>query len=260
MTFASYLSRFEGHQDCGITSKDLYTPPIPPDAHAPKHTLFCSNRAKLLDALSGGGRHGFEAPFFSKGCHYRWYSTPEICMILERFDAVVFIGDDMVKHIYTAFNMLLRENIATGGLKQWELTGSERDACRCENQIVKPDCATHTITENSALRETDGSGHKSPYYCDRSCSMTRTSSLITDGHRYSASASAYCGLTSARRETRQVQFPSHGRSRLIQADRSCPLSIVGNLIVMVCSDGFNGRMGQSSRCVRKECSISLAGS
>lgn len=78
----------------------------------------------------------------------------------------------MVEHIYSAFNILLRENIAMGSLKQWEMTGSERDACRCENQIVKPDCATHAVTESSALSENDGSsGHKSPYYCDRPFSV-----------------------------------------------------------------------------------------
>ncbi|MCJ1315605.1 hypothetical protein MMC15_000925, partial [Xylographa vitiligo] len=79
------------------------------------------NRATLLEALSGGGRHGFDAPFFPAGCHYRWYTTAESCMILDRFDAVVFIGDSMLQNVYSAFNMLLRENVALGGLKQWNL-------------------------------------------------------------------------------------------------------------------------------------------
>lgn len=165
---SSYFTHFEGHQDCGFTSKDLYTPPIPLDEDTPKHTLYCRNRATLLDAMSSGGRHGFERPYFPAGCHYRWYSTAEVCMILERFDAIVFIGDDTLKHIYAAFNMLLRENLATGSLKQWDLSESERATCRCDNQFTKPECSKHIITDSKTVSDHSGSGgHQSPYYCDR---------------------------------------------------------------------------------------------
>ena len=89
-------------------------------------------------------------------------------MILERFDAIVFIGDDLLKHVYAAFNMLLRENIAMGGLKQWELNESERTACRCDSQITRPECSKHVVTESQIVKDNDeGSGHRSPYYCDR---------------------------------------------------------------------------------------------
>ncbi|KAL2040909.1 hypothetical protein N7G274_006367 [Stereocaulon virgatum] len=166
-TVDDYFSHFEGHQDCGITSRDLYTPPIPL-IDSPKHKLFCSNRATLLEAMSGGGRHGFERPYSPAGCHYRWYTTAETCMILERFDAVVFIGDDMLKYIYAAFNMLLRENMARGGLKQWEMAESDRVTCRCENQLTRSDCSSHIVMESQAVTDHDEtSGHKSPYYCDR---------------------------------------------------------------------------------------------
>ena len=79
--------------------------------------------------MSGGGRHGFDAPFAPAGCHYRWYSTPEICMILERFDAIFFIGDDLVKSVYAGFNMLLRENMAMGSLRQWEVNDDDQELC-----------------------------------------------------------------------------------------------------------------------------------
>ena len=164
----SYFSHFEGYRDCGIRSTELYVPPIPLHDNAPKHTLYCKNRAILLDALSGGGRHGFERPYFPAGCHYRWYSTPEICMILERFDAIIFIGDDSLKPIYTAFNILLRENMVMGGLKQWELNESQRVACTCDNQLTHPECWSHMIVGSQAVREKeDGEGHRSSFYCDR---------------------------------------------------------------------------------------------
>ena len=116
--------------------------------------------------MSAGGRHGFDAPYFPAGCHYRWYSTAEICMILDRFDAIFFVGDSLLKHIYAAFNMLLRENIDMGGLKQWELSDSQRDGCRCDSQIAKGDCSMHIVTSSEEVVSNDGdSQHKSPYYC-----------------------------------------------------------------------------------------------
>ena len=128
------------------------------------HTIYCRNRATLLEAMGGGGRHGFERPYFpAADCHYRWYSTPEICMILERFDAVVFIGDDTLKHIYAAFNMLLRENIATGALERPDVA-----ACRCDNQLIKPECSSHLVTDSQVVSEkNDVLGRTSLFYCNR---------------------------------------------------------------------------------------------
>ena len=89
-------------------------------------------------------------------------------MILDRFDAVVFIGDDLLKHIYTAFNVLLRENIVMGGLKQWEMQESERDMCRCDNQFIRSECSEHAVLASHEVKEYDGrSGRSSPYYCAR---------------------------------------------------------------------------------------------
>ncbi|KAI9770736.1 MAG: hypothetical protein M1840_002986 [Geoglossum simile] len=107
-------------------------------------------------------------PFFPNGCHYRWFTTTEVCMILERFDAVIFLGDNMVHSIYRAFNILLRENVALGALKQWEMSNAERDTCRCDNQFVKEECAMFAVTGNEEVARNDGGGgHSSPYFCDR---------------------------------------------------------------------------------------------
>jgi hypothetical protein len=97
-------------------------------------------------------------------------------MILERFDAIIFIGDDTLQHVYAAFNMLIRENIALGSLKQWEMKESERAGCRCENQLIKAECSKYAILDNQAVRDHDGdSGHRSPYYCDREWNRTMDS-------------------------------------------------------------------------------------
>ena len=164
----SLFNHFEGRQDCGISSTDIYIPPTPRHATDKKHSLYCPNRARLLEAMSGGGRHGFDTPYFPIGCHFRWYSTPEICMILDRFDSIVFIGDETLRHIYSAFNMLLRENIALGALRQWDMKESERETCRCANQLTRPECLAYSLSDSQAVSLNDaGSGHSSPYYCDR---------------------------------------------------------------------------------------------
>ena len=106
-------------------------------------------------------------------------------MVLERFDAIVFIGDDMLKAIYSAFNMLLRENIVTGGLKQWEMSETEKEVCRCDNQIMKPECATRMIMNNEEVREGgEGSGHRNHYYCDRVFLIFSTALKGRPAHRY----------------------------------------------------------------------------
>ena len=115
-------------------------------------------------------------------------------MILERFDAIVFIGDDMVKHVYAAFNMLLRANIALGGLKQWDMKESERETCRCDNQITRPECVKYTVTDSEDVRKNDiGSGHPNPYFCNRtkSLSILYHGSGLTDYDRHTALLSAY---------------------------------------------------------------------
>ncbi|EON67751.1 hypothetical protein W97_07005 [Coniosporium apollinis CBS 100218] len=149
-------SHFEGHQECGISLEQLYAPlsgtPTDGFAATPK---ICKNRAVLLEAMSGG-------------CHYRWYTTEEICMILDRFDGVVFVGDDMLHHIYAAFNILLREDLALGGLEHWRMSGDELKVCRCDNQFTRAACKGFMVGSSEGVQKhnTDG-GRGSPYACNR---------------------------------------------------------------------------------------------
>ena len=53
-----------------------------------------------------------------------------------------------------------------GGLKQWELTDSQRDGCRCNSQFAKGECSMHIVTSSEQVEANDGSSqHKSPYFC-----------------------------------------------------------------------------------------------
>ncbi|KAI9848247.1 MAG: hypothetical protein M1838_000603 [Thelocarpon superellum] len=184
-----YFGHFQGRQDCGISSEDVYLPPPSTHRDGTKGQIeYCKNRATLLEALNGGGRHGFDAPYTPKACHYRWYSTAEICMILDRFDGIIFVGDNTLRQVYAAFNVLLRENAALGALKQWEMNESERGACRCESQFIKADCARFAVAESEEVKKNDaGSGHQSPYYCNRTPHkfLSITSSPASDEQRSS---------------------------------------------------------------------------
>lgn len=148
-------------------------------------------------------------------------------MILERFDAIIFIGDDMVKHTYAAFNMLLRANIALGSLKQWDMKESEHETCRCDNQMTRPECVKYTVTDSEDVRKNDvGSGHPSPYFCNRTknLSILYHGSGLTDYDRDTALLSAYSHVPCIRRATYHFQHNSCQGSGFLQAYTRDPLA------------------------------------
>lgn len=47
---------------------------------------------------------------------------------------------------------------------------SERETCRCANQLVRAECQAYSVADSQSVRLNDaGSRHGSPYYCDRTC-------------------------------------------------------------------------------------------
>lgn len=92
-------------------------------------------------------------------------------MILDRFDGLVFVGDEMLAAVYAAFNMLMRENIVDGGLKQWKIDADMRDACRCDGQLMKEQCKAQMLMKSEEIRRDEGDGGQSnQYVCDRKAS------------------------------------------------------------------------------------------
>jgi hypothetical protein len=88
-------------------------------------------------------------------------------MILSRFDAVVFLGDDLAQQVYKGLNILLRENMALGTLRQWEMSKDELNGCRCENQFIKSECHSFAVQNSEEVLKNDGSSaHRSPYFCN----------------------------------------------------------------------------------------------
>lgn len=157
LTVLRYYSSFTGHDQCGIDLIHLYNAPKLHGSNS--HLNICTSRAETLDAMSNGGRIGFDAPFCSQGCDYRWFTPKEICKVLGRFENVIFVGDNSLHHIYAGLNILLSKNLATGALQHQETTTEEVARCRCQDQFTNPDCVTKWVGSRSDIAE-KGNGAK----------------------------------------------------------------------------------------------------
>jgi hypothetical protein len=93
-------------------------------------------------------------------------------MILERFNTIVFVGDELVHSVYTAFNILLREDLALGGLQQWIMSDQDRMICKCENQFLNQDCAGYPIKNRDEVKRNTGDQKGGPYFCTRKSFVT----------------------------------------------------------------------------------------
>ncbi|KAK9475129.1 uncharacterized protein V1510DRAFT_405721 [Dipodascopsis tothii] len=170
-----HFTDFYGAEECKLSSNSLYNPQLAPDGSLAPARPYCKNKADLLAALSGGGRAGFNMPFQPLGCEYRWFDPEEICMILDRFDAIIFVGEQrLTNNIYAAFNSLLRKNVAWGGLRQWELNEQLKRRCRCDAQYTNPQCGgtgsgDHFIVDSTEILDAKEEGQRlgSPYICNR---------------------------------------------------------------------------------------------
>ncbi|KNG80872.1 hypothetical protein ANOM_010377 [Aspergillus nomiae NRRL 13137] len=178
-TSQDLLGRYVGYQECGISSSALYEPPKT-EGHGSLSHSYCQTRDSLLSAMSNGGRHGFDEAYISQGCFYRWYSNAEICEILQKFGALVFIGDESLADIYAGFNILLRGDLATGALRESDLTKEQIEKCRCGSQFTSASCLPLRITSSEQVEtQNDGNILSSPNACSYSIAhsfVTATSS------------------------------------------------------------------------------------
>lgn len=97
-------------------------------------------------------------------CHYRWYEIEEICFVLERFDGLVFVGDDTLQTIYNGFNILLRKDLALGALDLTATDDKTQLECRCNNQFTRQECQKHYATDSEGAQH-DAFGSR--YSCNR---------------------------------------------------------------------------------------------
>ncbi|KAL6251381.1 hypothetical protein RBB50_001590 [Rhinocladiella similis] len=149
-TFADY--KFRNHTACQISSLDLNLP----------YLTFCQNRNEFLQAFSGGGRIGFDSPYFPQGCDMRWFSTEEVCQILSRYEKVIVVGDSMMRHVVGAMNVLLRKDLGYGAVTNWNFNEEELRDCFCNHQMDVKSCSVQGIFSTSSVLEHDPSSLACP--------------------------------------------------------------------------------------------------
>ena len=88
-------------------------------------------------------------------------------MILERFNAISFIGDELVQSVYAAFNILLREDLSLGGLQQWIMSDQDRRNCKCDGQFLNPDCTGYGVKNRDEVKKNGDDQKGSSYFCSR---------------------------------------------------------------------------------------------
>ena len=97
--------------------------------------------------------------YIPSGCDMRWYSSAEISDVLGRFSHVFILGDSMMRHLTNALYILLRGDMAYGGITDWdvqEVPGTDiksRENCACEMQFAIHDCSNLVIKDYQWLVE-----------------------------------------------------------------------------------------------------------
>lgn len=88
-----------------------------------------------------------------------------MCFILERFDGLVFVGDDTLQAIHSGLNILLRRDLALGALDLASMDRSLQEECRCNNQFIKQTCRQHCLVDSKKASQDDRFGR--PFFCNR---------------------------------------------------------------------------------------------
>ena len=88
-------------------------------------------------------------------------------MILERFNAITFIGDELAQSTYAAFNVLLREGFSLLGVQQWIMSDQDRMNCKCDGQFLNPECTGYAVKNRDEVKKNGDDQKRRPYTCAR---------------------------------------------------------------------------------------------
>ncbi|KAI1324901.1 hypothetical protein F5Y16DRAFT_401904 [Xylariaceae sp. FL0255] len=146
---SEFTNTLEGYKHfskrCNVSSLELHHPFEP----------VCSDRMSMLTAMSSGGRIGRNAPYTSRDCDMRWFSTLEACEILNRFSQVILVGDSMLRHVIGALNIIIREDLGYGGVTDWNFNARERQWCFCNTQFDVTECSVQGIYKTEDVIKND---------------------------------------------------------------------------------------------------------
>ena len=107
-----------------------------------------------MEAMTSGGRLGFDMPYSPRGCDMRWFSDEEICEILTRFEKVLLLGDSTMRNLAVAFSILLRRDLVNGGRTTWVEPQDGID-CRCARPFETSKCAFYSPVSTRVLWKQD---------------------------------------------------------------------------------------------------------
>ena len=138
------FQNFTQDPSCTFSSLDLHGPFEP----------LCQDRASLLEAMSYGGRIGFDAPFSPRGCDMRWFGGEEICEIMTRFEKIFVIGDSTMRNLAVAFHVFLRADLVDGGRVTWVDDDDNRD-CHCSGPFDVSRCHAWSTVTSKVVWEND---------------------------------------------------------------------------------------------------------
>ncbi|KAB8346230.1 hypothetical protein FH972_023275 [Carpinus fangiana] len=136
------FKHFKQDSQCSLNSLEL---------HAPFEPL-CTSKDNLLEAMSGGGRIGHDAPYSPRGCDMRWFSSSEICQIMNKFEKVFIVGDSMMRNLAVAVHVFLRADLSDGARTTWKEDPEGID-CSCRGPFETIKCAYHSVVGSKILVE-----------------------------------------------------------------------------------------------------------
>lgn len=103
--------------------------------------------------MTNGGRIGIDAPFSPRGCDMRWYTTDEICKILDKFERVSIIGDSMMRNLAVGLHTLLRTDFIEGPHATWRPDPEGYD-CRCGGPFNDGHCIYNAAFSTKLIADT----------------------------------------------------------------------------------------------------------
>lgn len=153
------FANFTQSPNCTYSSLDLHDPFFP----------LCPDRESLLTAMTDGGRIGIDAPFSPRGCDMRWYTTDEICKILDKFERISIIGDSMMRNLAVGLHTLVRNDFINGPRQSWR-AGPEGHDCSCGGPFNDGHCIFYAAFSSQNVLENDPDsmkcGRTAPIECE----------------------------------------------------------------------------------------------
>jgi hypothetical protein len=148
-TVRNFVADRRVHDNVGLSFETNRTWTLSADAYYSNDAMpFCSSTSSLLDSLRHGRRQFVsldadlnyfdkqppESVFVPHGCRYAWYSPPQCCEVLQRFERVLFVGDSLARHLLLGARIVLSGNFEYGGLPSLS-SRTQYDDCRCDGQF-----------------------------------------------------------------------------------------------------------------------------